>query len=55
MRHLQIGVFILGTALLICSAFAIGQEIGETLYNAGIAFLLVDVVCIQLWPLAKRQ
>jgi hypothetical protein len=40
--------------LLIASAFGIGKDMGETLYNAGIATLLIDVVCIQLWPSVKR-
>ena len=53
MRQLQITMFILGAASLIASAFGIGKDFGETLYKTGIALLLLDVVCIQLWPLAK--
>jgi hypothetical protein len=34
--------------------FVLGKSLGETLFNPGIAFLLIDVVCTQLWPSAKR-
>lgn len=54
MRQLQIAMFLLGAASLIGSAFGIGKDFGETLYKTGIAFLLIDVVCIQLWPSQKR-
>ena len=54
MRQVQIAICILGAASLIGSAFGIGKDFGETLYNTGIAMLLLDVVCIQLWPSAKR-
>ena len=54
MRWFQIAVFALGTASMIGSAFGIGKDIGETLFNTGIALLLIDLVCIQLWPTAKR-
>ena len=54
-RLLQIVFFILGAASLITSAFGVGKDYGETLYNTGIALLLLDVVFIQLWPSAKRK
>jgi len=54
MRQFQITIFILGTLSLIASAFEIGPGSGEYLLKAGFATLLVDVVCIQLWPSAKR-
>ncbi len=54
MRWFQIVLFILGTASMIGSAFGIGKSLGETLFNTGIAFLLIDLVCTQLWPSAKR-
>ncbi len=55
MRQIQIVLFIVGAASLIASAFGLGKDYGETLYNAGIAILLIDIVFIQLWPSAKRQ
>lgn len=54
MRLFQITMFILGAASLIASAFGIGKDFGETLYKTGIAMLLIDVVCIQLWPPVKH-
>lgn len=54
MRMAQIVIFILGSVSLIASAFGMGKDYGETFYNAGIALLLLDVVCIQLWPSEKR-
>jgi hypothetical protein len=55
MRKLQITIFILGAASLIVSAIGIGPHYGETLYKTGIALLLLDIVCIQLWPSEKRS
>ena len=55
MRQAQIVLFILGAASLIASAFGLGKDYGETLYNAGVAILLIDIVFIQLWTSAKRQ
>ena len=55
MRQFQITLFILATASLIASAFELGPNSGDYLLSAGIAALLVDVVCIQLWPSAKRN
>jgi hypothetical protein len=54
MRQFQITIFILGIASLIASAFEIGPGSGDYLLNAGFATLLIDVVCIQLWPSQKR-
>jgi hypothetical protein len=55
MRLAQIILFIIGSASLLASAFGLGKDYGETLYNTGIAILLIDIVFIQLFPLAKRQ
>jgi hypothetical protein len=54
MRKFQITVFVVATAALIAAACCIGKKVGTEFRNAGIAALLFDVVCIQLWPLAKR-
>lgn len=54
MRPFQIVVFGLGAATLLASACFIGKDTGETLWKTGIATLLFDVVCLQLWPSAKR-
>jgi len=55
MRQAQIVLFIIGAVSLIASAFGLGKDYGETLYNAGIAILVIDIVFIQLWTSAKRQ
>jgi hypothetical protein len=54
MRPFQITIFILGAASLVAAAFFIGKDTGLDLWRVGIAALLFDVVCIQLWPLPKR-
>lgn len=53
MRWFQIALFMIGTASMIGSAFGLGRSLGETLFNTGIAFLLIDLVCTQLWPSAN--
>ena len=55
MRKFQIAVFALATLALIVAACCLGKQIGTEFRNAGIAALLFDVVCIQLWPPAKRH
>ena len=55
MRLAQIILVIIGTASLIASAFGLGKDYGETLYNAGIAILLIDIVFIKLFPSSKHH
>jgi hypothetical protein len=50
MRYLQILVFALGLAALITAIFFVGTDTGLSLWRAGVAILLIDVVCIMLWP-----
>ena len=50
MRYLQILVFVVGLAALIAAIFFVGTGTGDTLWRAGVAVLLLDVVCIMLWP-----
>ena len=54
MRLFQIIVFGLGAASLIAATGFIGNDTGDVLWRAGIAILLFDVVCLLLWPTAKR-
>jgi hypothetical protein len=54
MRKFQITVFAIATLALIAAACCIGKQVGTEFRNAGIATLLFDIVCIQLWPPAKR-
>lgn len=54
MRQAQIAFFLLGAASLLASAFGLGKDYGEMFLKTGIAVLLLDLVCIQLWPAGKR-
>ena len=55
MRKFQIGLFIFAAAALIAAACCIGKQVGNDFRRAGIAALLLDIVCIQLWPTADRR
>lgn len=50
MRALQIALFVLGVGLLLAAVPFIGSVAGDALWRAGVAVLVVDVVCIMLWP-----
>lgn len=54
MRSLQIVLFIVGLAAFIAALAFIGEETGDTLWRAGVAVLLLDVVCMMLWPAGTR-
>jgi hypothetical protein len=54
MRQFQIAVFVLGTASFVAAACFAGKELGDTLWRAGMAAVLFDIMCVQLWPAAKR-
>ena len=50
MRKFQIVLFVLGFAAFISSIFFIGTQDGDTAWRFGVAVLLLDLVCIKLWP-----
>jgi hypothetical protein len=50
MRYLQILVFVVGLAAFIAAIFFVGTGFGDTLWRVGVAALLLDVMCIMLWP-----
>lgn len=54
MRTFQIAVFVLATVALLAAAVFMGKEVGAELRRVGICALLFDLVCIQLWPTARR-
>lgn len=54
MRLFQITIFALGILSFIGSAFDLGPGSGEYLLKAGFAIMLIDIVCIQLWPSATK-
>ncbi len=50
MRYLQIIIFIVAIISFITALFFIGSNAGDVLWRLGVAFLLLDIVCIMLWP-----
>jgi hypothetical protein len=54
MKQFQIAVFGVGVAAFLGSALCIGSTMGDTLWRTGVAMMLCDIVCILLWPTAKR-
>jgi hypothetical protein len=54
MRNLQFGIFVLGVVSFLASAFFVGQGMGDTLWRVGVAAMLVDLVCLRLWPAASK-
>ena len=54
MRIFQISILILGGVVFCGALFYIGRQTGEDLWKTGVAVLLFDVVCLQLWPTGKR-
>lgn len=55
MRIFQLVLFGIGVLAFISAAFFIGTDDGNTLWKVGIGMLLLDVVCIQLWPAAPKH
>jgi hypothetical protein len=50
MRNARITLFELGLLAYVAWAFFIGQDMGDTLWQAGIALMLTDLVCTKYWP-----
>lgn len=50
MRRYQIILFLVGAAAFVAAACFAGRMMGDTLWRAGIAVMLGDLVCIKLWP-----
>ena len=50
MRYLQLVLFFGAALSFIIAIFFAGRVTGDILWRAGIAALLLDVVCIMLWP-----
>lgn len=49
MKKFQILLFLLGVASFLSAIFFIGDDMGNTLWRAGVAFMLIDIVWILLW------
>jgi hypothetical protein len=50
MRNLQAAIFIVGVASFLASALFAGQEMGDTLWRAGVAAMLTTLTLRALWP-----
>ena len=50
MRTLQVGLLVLAVLALGGAAAFAGSSAGDVLWRAGVAALLVDMVCLMLWP-----
>ncbi len=55
MRFLQVGLFLVGVVAFLAAIFFIGSDTGNTLWRAGVALLLIDIVCLRLWPAPPLQ
>ncbi len=49
MRSLQIILFVVAILTFITALISAGSVTGDIFWRAGIAILLIDVVCIMLW------
>ena len=49
MRYLQIVLFFIGLIAFILAAIYAGGTTGDIMWRAGMAILLIDVVCVMLW------
>lgn len=50
MRLIQALLFIAAFAAFVAAVFFMGAVAGDALWRAGVALLLLDIVCIMLWP-----
>lgn len=55
MRTLQVALFAGGVLSFAAAAFFVGQVMGDALWRAGVAFLLIDVAIVMLWPVRHRE
>ena len=55
MRTLQLVLFGIGVVSFLAALFFIGADEGDTLWRLGVATLLLDLVCIKLWPTSKKH
>jgi len=55
MRTLQVGIFVLGIISFLAASVFIGQQMGDTLWRAGIAAMLTDLAFMRLWPFPRSS
>jgi len=54
MRWLQLALLFIALVAFIAALFFIGDDAGDALWRLGVAVLLLDVVCIMLWPRSQQ-
>jgi hypothetical protein len=54
MRYLQIVGFVLGLVAFFGAAYYTGQQMGDTLWKVGVAFMLSVITLVLLWPTTKK-
>ena len=54
MRLFQIILFLVAVLSLFTALFFIGSDTGLDLWRSGVAILLIDVVCLMLWPAKSK-
>jgi len=50
MHTLHVGIFILGVVAFLAAVVFVGDPTGDILWRIGIAAMLIDAVCMRLWP-----
>ncbi len=50
MKNLKLFLFAAAVMSFVAALFFIGNDMGETLWRAGMAILFVDTVSLMLWP-----
>jgi hypothetical protein len=55
MKNLQLLLFAVAVVSFVAALFFIGNDMGDTLWRAGMAILFVDTVSLMLWPSRVRD
>ena len=55
MKNLQLPLFAVAVVSFVAALFFIGNDMGDTLWRAGMAILFVDTVSLMLWPTRVRD
>ena len=55
MRLIQVILIFVGLAAFLAAVFFVGTDTGDVLWRVGVAALLLDIVCIMLWPARSRD
>ena len=55
MRLIQVILILVGLTAFLAAVFYVGTDTGDALWRVGVAALLLDIVCIMLWPARSRD